>query len=71
MIKLAAFDLDGTIGDMSGGSILDYKSFYNGLKYVGSPLKIASIISLVVSILFLAYGIYQDIKKVQAYKSDK
>lgn len=36
--------------------------FKDGLEYVGSPLKTWSIISLVVGIVFIAYGLYQDYK---------
>lgn len=48
---------------MTGLSSWSSVMFSNGLEYVGSSLKIASIISLIVGVLFLAYGIYQDIKK--------
>ena len=48
---------------MNGVSSWTSVLFSSGLEYVGSSLKIASIISLVVGILFLAYGLYQDIKK--------
>ena len=37
--------------------------FSSGLTYVGSPLKIAAIIALMVGIAFLGYGLYQDIKE--------
>lgn len=53
---------------MNGGSTWDSELFAAGLEYVGSPLRIACIISLVVGILFLAYGIYQDIKKDKSTK---
>ena len=37
--------------------------FQAGLSYVGSPLKAASIIALVVGICFLGYGVVQDFRK--------
>lgn len=36
--------------------------FAAGLEYVGPFLTIASLISLITGILFLGYGLYQDIK---------
>ena len=48
---------------MSGVSSWYAGLFSSGLSYVGAPLKVASIISLIVGILFLAYGLYQDRKK--------
>jgi len=48
---------------MSGVPNWSSELFSAGLEYVGSPLKVASIISLVVGILFLIYGVYQDVKK--------
>lgn len=53
---------------MSGVSSWDSDLFSCGLEYIGSPLKTASIISLVVGILFLVYGISQDIKKDKSSK---
>lgn len=48
---------------MSGVSSWNSVLFAGGLEYVGSPLKVASILALVVGIMFLAVGIYQDLKK--------
>ena len=48
---------------MSGVSSWNSNLFSSGLAYVGSPLKIAAIIALVVGIAFLGYGLYQDIKE--------
>ena len=36
--------------------------FQSGLHYIGSPLTIAAIVSLVVGIAFLGIGLYQDKK---------
>ena len=36
--------------------------FQSGLSYIGSPLMIASIVSLVAGIVFLGFGLYQDAK---------
>ncbi len=47
----------------SGLSNLGPEEFQRGLSFIGSPLMIASVISLVVGILFIVYGIYQDVKK--------
>lgn len=48
---------------MSGVSSWSDVMFSQGLKYVGSPLKIASIVALLVGIAFLGYGLYQDVKE--------
>ena len=53
---------------MSGVSSWDSELFTNGLLYVGAPLKTASIVSLIVGILFLVYGLYQDVKKDKSSK---
>ncbi|MGI6316445.1 MAG: hypothetical protein GX567_19140 [Clostridia bacterium] len=45
---------------MSGASSWDADLFSAGLQYVGAPLKILSIIALLVGIVFLGYGLYQD-----------
>lgn len=45
---------------MSGVSSWTKVLFTSGLEYVGSSLKVWSIISLVVGIAFLAYGLFQD-----------
>lgn len=37
--------------------------FSEGLEYVGPFLSIASFLALIVGILFLGYGLYQDIKE--------
>lgn len=48
---------------MGNISAKDAALFAEGLDYVGSFLTIAAFISLIVGILFLGYGLYQDIKK--------
>ena len=48
---------------MSGVSSWNAELFSLGLKYVGYPLLIGSIISLRVGIAFLGYEINQEIKK--------
>ena len=48
---------------MGNISAKDAVLFAEGLDYVGSFLTIAAFISLIVGILFLGYGLYQDIKK--------
>lgn len=45
---------------MNGVSSWNEELFTVGLVYVGSPLKIWSIISLTVGIGFIAYDLYQD-----------
>jgi|LAHU01.1.fsa_nt_gb hypothetical protein len=45
---------------MSGVSSWDSELFSIGLGYIGAPLKIISIIALLVGVVFLGYGIYQD-----------
>ena len=47
---------------MSNVSSWNTVLFQSGLSYIGSSLKIASIVSLVVGIVFLVYGLYQDVK---------
>lgn len=47
---------------MSGVTALDAALFSAGLEYVGAPLKIVSVIALLVGIAFLGYGLYQDFK---------
>ena len=39
--------------------------FQCGLDYVGSPLKILAVISLIVGIVFLVLGVCQDLKKAK------
>ena len=41
----------------------DATLFAAGLEYVGPFLTIVALISLIVGILFLGYGLYQDIKR--------
>ena len=53
---------------MSGVSSWDSELFAAGLLYVGTPLKTASIVSLIAGILFLVYGLYQDVKKDKSSK---
>ena len=47
---------------MSGVSSWDAELFSAGLEYVGYPLLIGAIISLIVGIAFLGYEINQEIK---------
>ena len=39
--------------------------FQSGLDYVGSPLKIAAVISLIVGIVILVLGFCQDLKRAK------
>lgn len=48
---------------MSGLSSWSEALFSNGLQYVGSPLKLASVAALLAGISFLAVGLYQDARK--------
>ena len=48
---------------MSGVASWSADLFSAGLAYVGSPLKAASVVALIIGILFLGYGIYQGIRK--------
>lgn len=48
---------------MSGVSSWDSDLFANGLEFIGSPLKIASVLALITGIIFLSVGIIQDLKK--------
>lgn len=48
---------------MSNGVSWNSDLFQSGLSYIGSPLKIAAIVSLVAGIVFLGVGLYQDGKK--------
>ena len=45
---------------LSGVTSWDSALFQQGLSYIGSPLKLASIASLIVGIVFLGFGVYQD-----------
>ena len=45
---------------MSNLSTWDSALFIEGLSYVGSPLKIGTIVALVAGIGFLGYGIFRD-----------
>ncbi len=47
---------------MSSAQSWSSELFQAGLSYVGSPLKIASIASLVAGIAFIGCGIYRDLK---------
>ena len=47
---------------MSGVLSWDGELFRAGLSYVGSPLLIGAIISLIVGIAFLAAGVLQDVR---------
>ena len=48
---------------MSNITSWDEDLFASGLENVGPLLSDASLVALVIGILFLGYGIYQDIKK--------
>lgn len=48
---------------MSGVSSWDSDLFSDALEFIGSPLKIASVVALITGIIFLSVGIYQDLKK--------
>lgn len=48
---------------MHGLNSWDSTLFTAGLEYVGPVLTIASLAALIVGIIFLGYGIYQDIKE--------
>ncbi len=48
---------------LSGAASWDAELFRAGLEYVGSPLKIASMIALAAGVCFLLAGIVQDIRK--------
>lgn len=43
----------------------DAQLFKEGLEYVGPFLSIVSFIALIVGILFLGYGVYQDIEEAK------
>ncbi len=45
---------------MCGVSSWNNELFTAGLEYVGSPLKIWSVISLITGIAFIVYDLYQD-----------
>ena len=47
---------------MSNASSWDASLFQYGLSYIGSPLKVASVVALVAGIVFLGYGLCQDVK---------
>lgn len=48
---------------ISGGTTWDATLFAAGLEYVGPFLSIASVVALIIGILFLGYGIYEEIRK--------
>ncbi len=48
---------------MSSARTWDSSIFNLGLEYTGSFLSIVSFVALLVGILFLAYGVYQEIKE--------
>ena len=50
---------------MSNVSSWSEELFQCGLDYVGSPLKIMAIVSLIVGIVFLVLGICQDLRKTK------
>ena len=39
--------------------------FQYGLDYVGSPMKILAVVSLIVGIVFLVLGVCQDLRKAK------
>lgn len=49
---------------MSNVTSWDEELFVSGLAYVGPFLSVTSLIALIIGILFLAYGVYQDIKGI-------
>lgn len=48
---------------MSGGNTWDATLFAAGLSYVGPVLSIASVAALIIGILVLGYGVYEEIRK--------
>ena len=50
---------------MSGVNSWNSDLFAAGLEYVGSFLVVAAVFALIIGILFLGYGVYQDIKKMK------
>ena len=48
---------------MSGGNTWDATLFAAGLSYVGPVLSIASVAALIIGILFLGSGVYEEIRK--------
>ncbi len=47
---------------MSGSATLSGELFASGLTYVGAPLRVASLVSLLAGIAFLGRGLYRDLK---------
>lgn len=50
---------------MSGVASWNATLFAAGLEYIGPFLAIAAGIAFIIGILFLGYGLYQDIKKIK------
>ena len=50
---------------MSNLSAWSAELFQSGLDYVGTPLKTAAIVSLIAGIAFLAFGVFQDLRKAK------
>lgn len=50
---------------MSGVNTWDATLFAAGLGYVGPFLSIASAVALIVGLLFLGYGVYEEIRKTR------
>ena len=50
---------------MSGVNTWDATLFAAGLGYVGPFLSIASAVALIVGLLFLGYGVYEEIRNKQ------
>ena len=48
---------------MSNVTSWDSSMFQEGLRYVGSPLKVTAVIALIAGVCFLGYGIFQESKK--------
>lgn len=50
---------------MSNVTSWNAELFQCGLDYVGSPLRIMAVISLIVGIVFLVLGVCQDLRKTK------
>ena len=46
---------------MGGGSSWNQELFRHGLDYVGKPLSVTAVIALAAGIVFLVWGIVQDV----------
>ncbi len=45
---------------MSGVSSWDAELFAQGLEYIGPFLPVMAVIALIIGVIFLGYGLYQD-----------